>query len=106
MVLVEIARAIRAAITQRIELAPANKNLRSTRSTMAPIGMANKSHGSITKALIAEIRTGFLVSETASSGAAAIKTPSARFVSKLAPHMRLKAGPRDFMRVSLVRETK
>jgi len=56
----------------------------------------------MTNALIAEIRTGFLVSETARSGAAANKTPSAKFVSKLAPHMRLKAGPRDFMCASLV----
>jgi len=60
----------------------------------------------MTKALMAEISTGFLVSVTASNGAAAINTPSARFVSKLAPHMRLKAGPRDFMCASLVGEAK
>jgi hypothetical protein len=71
-------------------------------STRAPIGIANNSHGNITNALIAEIRTGFLVSVTARSGAAATKTPSARFEARLAPHRRLKAGPKDFILASLV----
>jgi hypothetical protein len=73
---------------------------------MAPIGMANKSQGSMTSALIAEIRTGFFVRVTARSGAAAIRTPSAKFEVRLAPHMRLKAGPRDFMRASLMLKTR
>jgi hypothetical protein len=60
----------------------------------------------MTKALIAEIRTGFLVSVTARRGAAAIKTPSAKFEARLAPHMRLKAGPRDFMSSSLTLKTR
>ena len=106
IVSVAIESAMSAAMTNLDALAPANKNLRSTRSTMAPIGMANRSHGSMTNALIAEIRTGFLVSVTARSGAAAIRTPSAKFEARLAPHMRLKAGPKDFICASLVREAK
>ena len=51
---------------------------------------------------MSEIRTGLLVKVTAKSGAAVRKRPSARFEAKLAPHMRLKAGPKVVIRNSLV----
>ena len=77
----------------RIAFDPANMNRRSRRSTKAPIGIANKSQGNITIAPSAEIRTVLSVRAIARSGAAAPKTPSARFETMLAAHMRLKAGP-------------
>ena len=76
------------------------------RSTIPPIGIAKNSQGSITSALMSEIKTGSLVSVTAKSGAAVRKRPSAKFEARLAPHMRLNAGPRDFMRSSLARRFK
>jgi len=91
------------AIRKRTQLAPARRNLRSTRSTITPIGIAKNNHGNITNALSTEMRTGFLVSVIAKSGAAADKTPSARFVVRLAPHSRLKAGPSDFIDWALTR---
>ncbi|CAB4676432.1 unannotated protein [freshwater metagenome] len=45
------------------------------------------------------MRTGFLVRVIAKSGAAADKTPSAKFVVRLAPQSRLNAGPIDFIEV-------
>jgi hypothetical protein len=68
-------------------------NRLSSRSTRAPIGIAKKSHGSITIAPIAEIRTVLSVNVMAKRGTAAPKTPSARFETILAAHIRLNAGP-------------
>jgi hypothetical protein len=55
--------------------------------------MAKSSHGSITIAPIAEIKTVLSVREIASKGAAAMRIPSERFETMLEAHMRLNAGP-------------
>jgi hypothetical protein len=55
--------------------------------------MANNSHGNITIAPIAEIKTVLSVRVMARSGAAAIRIPSERFETMLDAHMRLNAGP-------------
>jgi hypothetical protein len=57
------------------------------------MGIANRSHGSITIAPVIEIKTVLSVRDIAMSGAAAIRTPSAKFETKLLAHKRLKAGP-------------
>jgi hypothetical protein len=77
----------------RIALELAKMNLRSTRSTITPIGIAKSSQGNITMAPITEIKTVLSVKVIASSGAAAIKTPSAKLETKLLAHKRLNAGP-------------
>jgi hypothetical protein len=68
-------------------------NLRSTRSTITPIGMAKSSHGSITMAPMTAIKTVLSVRVIASSGAAAMRTPSAKLETMLPAHKRLNAGP-------------
>ena len=71
----------------------AKMNRRSTRSTITPIGIAKSNQGNITIAPITEIKTVLSVRVIASSGAAAIRTPSARLETKLLAHKRLNAGP-------------
>jgi hypothetical protein len=60
---------------------------------MAPIGIAKSNQGNITIAPIMEIRTVLSVNVIASNGAAAMRTPSAKFETKLLAHKRLNAGP-------------
>jgi hypothetical protein len=55
--------------------------------------MANKSQGSITIAPNNEIKTVLSVKVIASNGAAASRTPSDRFETKLADHNLLNALP-------------
>ena len=81
------------AIMKRSELVRVTNKRLSTRSTIKPIGIAKSNHGSITIALSIEIRTGSLVSDIASNGAAVAKIPSARLLIALAPKRRLKPGP-------------
>jgi hypothetical protein len=76
-----------------IAFEPAKIKRRSTRSTSAPIGMAKSSQGNITIAPMIEINTVLSVKVIASKGAAAIRTPSARFETMLPAHKRLNAGP-------------
>jgi hypothetical protein len=57
------------------------------------MGIAKSSHGNITMAPVAEIKTVLSVRVIASSGAAAIRIPSERFETMLDAHMRLNAGP-------------
>jgi hypothetical protein len=93
MVSVEIASATRPAVMNLIELVKVTKSRLSERSTIKPIGIANRSHGNITNALSIEIKIGSLVSEIAKSGAATAKRPSERLLITLALKRRLKAGP-------------
>ena len=93
MVSVEIDSATSPAVMNLIELVKAIKSRLSERSTIKPIGIANRSHGNITNALSIEIKIGSLVSEIAKSGAATAKSPSARLLITLALKRRLKAGP-------------
>ena len=86
----------------RIAFEPAKINLRSTRSTITPIGIAKSSQGNITIAPIAEIKTVLSVRVIASRGAAAMRTPSAKFETKLLAHKRLNAGPMARTLVQLI----
>ena len=97
---VDIASAKSPAITKRRELVNVIKSLLSTRSTIRPIGIANRSHGNITNAASMEIKTGFLVNEIAKSGAATAKSPSAKLLITLAVKRRLNPGP-NFSAVNL-----
>ena len=90
---VDMARAKSPAITNRSEFVRVSKSRLLDRSTMRPIGIAKRSHGSITSALSIEIRTGFFVSEIASRGTATANKPSARLLMALAPNSRLNPGP-------------
>jgi hypothetical protein len=93
MVSVEIASATKPAIMNLIEFVKVIKSRLLDRSTIRPIGIANKSHGNITNALSIEISIGSLVSEIAKRGAATAKRPSERLLITLALKRRLKAGP-------------
>ena len=93
MVSVEIASATSPAVINLIELVKVIKSRLFERSTIKPIGIANRSHGSITNALSIEIRIGSFVSEIAKSGAATAKSPSERLLITLALKRRLNAGP-------------
>jgi hypothetical protein len=55
--------------------------------------MAKSNQGNITMAPITEIKTVLSVKVIASSGAAAIRTPSAKLETKLLAHNRLNAAP-------------
>ena len=93
MVSVEIASATSPAVMNLIEFVKVIKSRLFERSTIKPIGIANKSHGNITNALSIEIRIGSFVSEIAKSGAATAKSPSERLLITLALKRRLNAGP-------------
>ena len=93
MVSVEIASATSPAAINLIELVMVTRRRLSERSTIKPIGIANKSHGNITNALSIEIRIGSFVSEIAKSGAATANSPSERLLITLALKRRLNAGP-------------
>jgi hypothetical protein len=57
------------------------------------MGIANSNQGNIITAPMIEIKTVLSVRVIASNGAAATRTPSAKFETKLLAHKRLNAGP-------------
>jgi len=94
---VAIARERSPAIRKRRELVKVTNSLLSTRSTIRPIGIAKRSHGNITSALIIEIRIGSFVSVIARSGAATANKPSDKLLMTLAPKRRLNALPSELV---------
>jgi hypothetical protein len=81
--------------TSALKIATAASVLRlSMRSTKVPIAIAKKSQGSKYMAPERAIKTVSLVSEIASSGAAAAMSPSPSLADENASQSRLKAGPR------------